>query len=138
MVNGKFYYYIGINFWYGVILGLQGQGGNWERLFCELDYLKVFGINNLCVFVGVDGKDGILMKVEFVFQVEVGVYNDIIFDGFDFFLLELDKWDMYVVFFLNNSWEWLGGYFQYFYWVGYGEVFMLNVVGWDVFLNYVV
>jgi mannan endo-1,4-beta-mannosidase len=26
--NGKPYYYIGTNFWYGAILGSEGEGGN--------------------------------------------------------------------------------------------------------------
>ena len=39
-VNGKPYYYIGTNFWYGAILGSQGQGGNRERLLRELDVYK--------------------------------------------------------------------------------------------------
>lgn len=59
------------------------------------------------------------------------------FDGLDFFLSELDKRDMYAVLFLNNSWEWSGGYSQYLYWAGHGEVPMPNVAGWDAFSNYV-
>lgn len=136
-VNGKPYYYIGTNFWYGAILGSQGQGGNRERLLRELDYLKALGINNLRVLVGADGKDGIPTKAEPALQVEAGVYNDTIFDGLDFFLSELDKRDMYAVLFLNNSWEWSGGYSQYLYWAGHGEVPMPNVAGWDAFSNYV-
>ena len=83
-VNGKPYYYIGTNFWYGAILGSQGQGGNRERLLRELDYLKALGINNLRVLVGADGKDGIPTKAEPALQVEAGVYNDTIFDGLRF------------------------------------------------------
>ena len=30
--DGKPYYYVGTNFWYGAILGSEGQGGNRERL----------------------------------------------------------------------------------------------------------
>lgn len=40
---------------------------------------------------------------------------------------------MYAVLFLNNSWEWSGGYSQYLYWAGHGEVPMPNVAGWDAF-----
>ena len=35
--SGTPYYYIGTNFWYGAILGSEGQGGNRERLCQELD-----------------------------------------------------------------------------------------------------
>lgn len=72
-------------------------------------------------------------KAEPALQVEAGVYNDTIFDGLDFFLSELDKRDMYAVLFLNNSWEWSGGYSQYLYWAGHGEVPMPNVAGWELF-----
>ena len=115
-VNGKPYYYIGTNFWYGAILGSQGQAGNRQRLLRELDHLTAHGINNLRVLVGADGKDGIPTKAEPALQIEAGVYNDTIFDGLDYFLSELGKRDMYAVLLLNNSWEWSGGYSQYLYW----------------------
>ena len=34
--QGKPYYYIGTNFWYGAILGSEGQGGDRKRLCQEL------------------------------------------------------------------------------------------------------
>jgi mannan endo-1,4-beta-mannosidase len=37
MRNGKPYYFVGTNFWYGAILGSEGEGGNRERLIKELD-----------------------------------------------------------------------------------------------------
>lgn len=46
-VNGKPYYFVGTNFWYGAILASQGEGGDRERLVQELDYLDSIGINNL-------------------------------------------------------------------------------------------
>ena len=30
--DGKPYYYVGTNFWYGAILGSEGQGGNREHV----------------------------------------------------------------------------------------------------------
>ena len=136
-VNDKPYYYIGTNFWYAAILGSQGQGGNRERLLKELDFMKTNGITNLRVLVGADGIDGIPTKAEPALQTAPGVYNDTIFDGLDFFLSELGKRDMHAVLFLNNSWEWSGGYSQYLYWSGHGEVPMPNVAGWNAFSNYV-
>ncbi len=137
VVNGKPYYYIGTNFWYAAILGSQGQGGNRERLLRELDIMKANGITNLRVLVGADGEDGVLTKAEPALQVEPGVYNDTIFDGLDYFLAELGKREMHAVLFLNNSWEWSGGYSQYLYWAGHGEVPMPKVAGWDAFSSYV-
>jgi mannan endo-1,4-beta-mannosidase len=57
--NGKPYYYVGTNFWYGAILGSEGEGGDRERLHKELDFLKSIGINNLRVLVGADGENGV-------------------------------------------------------------------------------
>ena len=41
------------------------------------------------------------------------VYNDTIFAGLDYLLAEMGKRDMLAVLYLNNSWEWSGGYGQY-------------------------
>lgn len=55
MKDGKPYYYVGANFWYGAILASEGQGGNRKRLSEELDSLKAIGIDKLRVLVGADG-----------------------------------------------------------------------------------
>lgn len=135
-LNGEPYYFIGTNFWFGAILGSEGEGGNRDRLIQELDFMKANGIVNLRVLVGADGLDGISAKVEPALQPTAGQYNDTIFDGLDFFLAELGKRNMHAVLFLNNSWEWSGGYSQYLYWSGHGDVPMPNVSGWDVFSKY--
>jgi mannan endo-1,4-beta-mannosidase len=115
-IDGKPYYYIGTNFWYGAMLGSTGQGGDRDRLCRELDFMKSIGITNLRVLVGADGPDGQPSKVRPALQTAPGVYNDTIFDGLDFFLSELGKREMYAVLFLNNSWDWSGGYGQYLEW----------------------
>lgn len=38
-------------------LVFKGEGGDWERLVVELDYLKVLGIINLRIVVGSEGLD---------------------------------------------------------------------------------
>ena len=45
--DGKPYYYVGTNFWYGAILASEGQGGDRQRLVRELDEMKRMGIDNL-------------------------------------------------------------------------------------------
>jgi mannan endo-1,4-beta-mannosidase len=47
ILDGKPYYFVGTNFWYGCYLGSTGQTGNSARLIRELDRLKSVGINNL-------------------------------------------------------------------------------------------
>lgn len=136
-INDKSYYFIGTNFWFGAILGSEGQGGNRERLLKELDFMKENGINNLRVLVGADGHSGQKVKVMPTLQIEPGVYNDTIFDGLDFLMAELGKRDMYAVLYLNNSWEWSGGYGQYLNWAGRGDVPEAGVQDWPVFVKHV-
>ena len=91
MRDGKPYYYVGTNFWYGAILGSEGQGGNRERLCQELDKMKEMGIDNLRILVGSDGERGVTTKVEPTLQVKPGVYNDTILAGLDYLLQEMGK-----------------------------------------------
>ncbi len=135
--DGKPYYFVGANFWYGAILGSEGEGGNRERLHKELDFLKSIGINNLRVLVGADGENGIKTRVEPSLQVAPGVYNDTILAGLDYFMNELRERDMTAVLYLNNSWEWSGGYSVYLQWSGHGEAVVPAVDGWPAYMEYV-
>ena len=135
--DGKPYYFVGTNFWYGAILGSEGEGGNRERLHKELDFLKSIGINNLRVLVGADGENGIKTRVEPSLQVAPGVYNDTILAGLDYFMNELRERDMTAVLYLNNSWEWSGGYSVYLQWSGPGDAVVPAVDGWPAYMEYV-
>ena len=135
--DGKPYYFVGANFWYGAILGSEGEGGNRERLHKELDFLKSIGINNLRVLVGADGENGIKTRVEPSLQVAPGVYNDTILAGLDYFMNELRERDMTTVLYLNNSWEWSGGYSVYLQWSGHGDAVVPAVDGWPAYMEYV-
>ncbi|MCC8188568.1 MAG: beta-mannosidase [Bacteroides sp.] len=135
--NGQPYYYVGTNFWYGAILGSEGEGGDRERLLRELDFMKSIGIDNLRVLVGSDGSRGITAKVEPTLQVAPGVYNDTLLAGLDYLLMEMGKRDMVAVLYLNNSWEWSGGYSQYLEWAGYGKAPVPAEDGWPEYMEYV-
>lgn len=135
--DGKPYYFVGANFWYGAILGSEGEGGNRERLHKELDFLKSIGINNLRVLVGADGENGIKTRVEPSLQVAPGVYNDTILAGLDYFMNELRERDMTAVLYLNNSWEWSGGYSVYLQWSGHGDAVVPAVDRWPAYMEYV-
>ena len=125
--DGKPYSYIGTNFWYGPILASDGRGGDIARLEMELDALKELGIGNLRVLVGADGADGVFSRVEPTLQTAPGVYNDTLLVGLDRFLVELGKRDMQAVLYVNNSWEWSGGYGQYMEWAT-GEKALIPLV----------
>ncbi len=135
--DGKPYYYVGTNFWYGAILGSEGQGGNRKRLCQELDYMKSQGIDNLRILVGSDGKRGVKTKVEPTLQEAPGVYNDTILAGLDYLLMEMGKRDMVAVLYLNNSWEWSGGYGFYLEHAGVGVAPRPNEDGYPAFMEFV-
>ena len=136
MRDGKPYYYVGTNFWYGAILGSEGRGGNRERLCQELDDMKAIGIDNLRILVGSDGEEGILTKVEPTLQKSPGVYNDTILAGLDYLLMEMGKRNMVAVLYLNNSWEWSGGYGYYLEHAGEGVAPRPNEAGYPAFMNF--
>ena len=125
--HGQPYTFVGTNFWYGPILASEGRGGNIDRLCKELDALKALGLENLRVLVGGDGPDGVFSRVDPALQTAPGVYNDTLLVGLDRFLVELGKRDMQAVLYLNNSWEWSGGYGQYLEWAT-GEKALIPLV----------
>ena len=141
--NGRFYIgdeqysYVGTNFWYGAILASEGEGGDRDRLVKELDYMKRCGINNLRILVGGDGPDGIPSHIRPTLQKAAGIYDNRLLDGLDFLLNEMGKRGMYAVLYLNNSWEWSGGYSQYLEWAGAGKAPVPAVDGWNAFSEYV-
>ena len=135
--DGLPYYYVGTNFWYGAILGSEGQGGDRQRLCQELDLMKQIGIDNLRILVGSDGERGVTTKVEPTLQVAPGVYNDTILAGLDFLMQEMGKRQMVAVLYLNNSWEWSGGYGFYLQHAGAGKAPRPNEDGYPAYMNFV-
>src|SRR5215213_2393278 len=92
--DGKPYYYIGANYWYGSVLGLQqDRQKGFERLRRELDFLKSKGINNLRVIAAAEGE-GLVNGVQRVgppLQTEKGKFNGSVLDGLDILLNEMSK-----------------------------------------------
>lgn len=138
--NGRFfigsheYRYVGVNIWYAAILASEGQGGDRKRLQRELDLMQRVGINNLRVLVGADGETDHPSHVAPVLQTSPGVYNDTILRGLDYLMAELERRDMKAVLYLNNSWEWSGGFGTYLNWAGAGPV--PESSDWDAFQRY--
>ena len=134
--DGKPYTFIGANYWYGAILGSKGKGGDRQRLNRELDEMKRLGITNLRVLVGSDGEEGIKWKVSPVLQPSPSVYNDVLLDGLDYLMLQLQRRRMVAVLYLNNSWEWSGGYGFYLEHAGAGKALQPNEVGYSAYIKY--
>lgn len=138
--DGRFYIgdaeyrYVGANFWYGAILASEGQGGNRERLAQELDLMQSIGIDNIRVLVGGDGTGEMDYQIKPTLQKSPGEYNDTILLGLDYLMAELEKRNMKAVLYLNNAWEWSGGFGKYLEWAGNGPA--VTPRDWDAFQQY--
>ena len=123
--NGEFhigdsvYRFVGANFWYAGILGAEKQGDR-KRLAEELDSLQALGIDNLRILVGGDGDRRMASHIEPTLQKKPGVYDQDLLEGLDYLIAELEKRRMKAVLYLNNAWEWSGGYGTYLEWAGAG------------------
>jgi len=133
--NGKPYYFIGTNYWYGGMLA--SKNGKRERLKKELDELKSLGITNLRVMATAEGGDQDYTVIPAT-QPTQGKYNQDLLEGLDFFLNELKKRDMDAILYLTNNWEWSGGMAKYLEWNGYGKVPNPNLKPntWPQFMSY--
>ena len=127
--HGKPYTYIGCNIWYASILGSTGQGGNRKRLCRELDELKALGVTNVRILTGPDAGSDLANPAKPYLQLTPGVLNDTILEGLDYTLAELEKRDMEAVIYLNNAWDWSGGYGFYLKECGYGDSPNANIEG---------
>lgn len=125
--EGKFYQgdkpyrYIGANFWYGAILGSEGQGGNRQRLCQELDSLQALGITNLRILVGAEGLTNATDHIQPTLQPQPSEYNDTLLQGLDYLMAEMGKRNMQAILYLHNAWQWSGGFGIYLKWAGMGE-----------------
>ena len=137
-VDGQPYYFVGTNYWYGSILASEGQGGDRDRLLKELDLMQQSGIDNLRILVGAEGPNNEPYRVTPALQLSPAIYNDTILDGLDYLLDEMGKRNMVAVLYLNNTWEWSGGYAQYLNWNGYGDIPYPEIAphSWPEFMNY--
>ncbi|HXG83014.1 MAG TPA: hypothetical protein VNI84_03210 [Pyrinomonadaceae bacterium] len=118
-VSGKPYYFIGTNYWYGSLLGLErDERKGAARLRKELNFLKANGVTNLRIMAGAEGSGMIngVMRVAPPLQPEQGKFDESVLDGLDLILAEMGKREMKAVVFFSNNWEWSGGFQQYLTW----------------------
>ena len=113
------YYFIGTNYWYGPLLGLEkDKRRGVERLRKELDFLKANNVTNLRIIAGAEGT-GLINGVTRIgppLQPVQGKFNTEVLDGLDLVLYEMGKRNMKAVVFFSNNWEWSGGFQQYLIW----------------------
>lgn len=135
--HGATYNYIGCNMWYASILGSTGTGGDRERLCRELDQLKALGLTNIRIVSGPDAGSNLANPAKPYLQTAPGVLNDTLLVGLDYTIAELEKRNMDAVIYLNNAWDWSGGYGYYLKQCGYGDSPNANIEGgYDRYVKY--
>src|SRR5215204_3251909 len=106
-IGDKPYYFIGTNYWYGTLLGLEkDQARGVERLRKELDFLKANGVTNLRILAGAEGS-GLINGVTRVgppMQPVQGKFNTEVLDGLDIVLTEMGKRNLKAIIFFSNNW----------------------------------
>lgn len=120
-LKGRPHYFIGTNYWYGGLLGLEkDRRRGVDRLRKELDFLKRNGVTNLRLMAGAEGSGLIngVMRVGPALQTDRGRFDETVLDGLDLILAEMAKREMKAVIFFSNNWEWSGGFQQYVDWNG--------------------
>ena len=141
MLEGKPYYYIGANYWYGSLLGLEkDKERGKERLQKELDFLQQKGVTNLRVLAGAEGEGLIngVYRVGPPLQAKQGEFDEEVLQSLDLLLYEMGKRKMKAIVFLSNTWEWSGGFLQYLNWAGKMEDSVLRrKLTWDEWKQYV-
>jgi mannan endo-1,4-beta-mannosidase len=118
-VGNKQYRFVGTNYWYGSLLGLEkDKKRGIERLRKELDFLKANGVTNLRLMAGAEGSGPLngIKRVGPPLQSEQGKFDATALDGLDVVLDEMGKRGMKAVIFFSNNWEWSGGFQQYLIW----------------------
>ena len=128
-LNNRPYYFVGTNYWYGSLLGLEkDRRRGIERLRKELDFLKANGVTNLRLMAGAEGSGTLngVVRVGPPLQPEQGQFDAGVLDGLDLVLAEMSKRNMKAVIFLSNNWEWSGGFQQYLIWNGRASADLLT------------
>ncbi len=110
------YRFVGMNYWYGMNLGNAAKPKLRARLVRELDVLKELGITNLRIMAASEGPNDAPWRISPALQEQPATYNEDLWKGLDFLLVELSKRNMQAVLCLNNMWPWSGGFAQYVNW----------------------
>lgn len=133
-LDGQPYYFVGVNFWQGMNLGVDGPDGNRALLAQELDHLQALGVTNLRAMAASEGPNTEPYRMVPALMPSPGVYDESVLDGLDYFLAQAGLRGMKVVLVLNNYWQWSGGMAQY---VAWDEGSAIPYPGdWGAFMDY--
>ena len=138
--NGKPYYYMGTNFWYGFNLAHSDP----DHLERELASLKAMGITNLRIMANSQGASDVPFTMHPSMEPDnTGNLNEDLLKGLDKFLAKMKEYGMTAVVPLNNFWFWSGGFAEYVKMFCNGgdvpyplEPYCTSGNCWDIFADY--
>jgi mannan endo-1,4-beta-mannosidase len=115
-LDGRPYFYVGTNLWYGCYLGDPNLSGGRQRMVRELDRLQKIGVNNIRLLAGSETSP-------LAGAIPNGIVraphdeDEALLAGLDFSLAEMAKRNMRGVLFVSNYWQWSGSFAQYIRWI---------------------
>lgn len=118
LLQGKPYRFVGTNMWYGAYLG-RTQAGR-DRIKRELDQLCAIGITNLRV-LGASEQSPLKNALSEAIHERGQILRPELLAGLDFLIAEAGRRGIKCVIYMNNFWEWSGGFVTYLYWTNGGH-----------------
>jgi len=115
-LNGRPYFYVGANLWYGCYLSDPALPGGRQRMIRELDRLQSIGVTNLRLLAGSETSP-------LAGAIPRGItraprdWDEDLLQGLDFCLAEMARRNMRGILFLSNYWQWSGSFAQYVRWI---------------------
>ncbi|MBC8096646.1 MAG: cellulase family glycosylhydrolase [Akkermansiaceae bacterium] len=115
-LDGKPYFYIGTNLWYGCYLSDAALPGGRQRMLRELDRLQSAGATNIRLLAGSETSPLVGAIARGITRAP-GDYDEDLLQGLDFCLAEMAKRNMRAILFVSNYWQWSGSFAQYVRWI---------------------
>jgi len=115
-LQGRPYFYIGANLWYGCYLSDPALPDGRRRMVRELDRLQSIGVTNLRLLAGSETSP-------LAGAIPRGItraphdWDEDLLCGLDFCLAEMARRNMRGILFLSNYWQWSGSFAQYVRWI---------------------
>ncbi|KAJ2505993.1 hypothetical protein GGI11_006811 [Coemansia sp. RSA 2049] len=123
--NGSTYHVSGANYWQAMNLGMaDGPSSNRPRVLRDLETLASYGINMVRIMAASEGSQfGTAPDRTYpVLMDSPGIYNEAVFEGLDWVLAQLPRYNMTATVTLANYWTWSGGIPQYVGWATDTEI----------------
>ena len=136
LLGGRPHDFVGVNFWQGMNLAVDGPSGDRARLCGELDHLRQLGVTNLRIMAASEGPNTEPYRMVPALMTSPGVYDPNVLDGLDYLLAQIGQRGMRAVMVLSNYWQWSGGMAQYVSWHEGTPIPYPPTHGWSAFMAY--